>query len=84
MGKTTIAPLIYNGLTEWYVRFQLLPVKGKQNNLNYDATYLPKNQYTLEEAMEWRDNRLKHLEETGQRSKRANKRTLTYKKITTK
>jgi len=84
MGKTTIVPLIYNGMHEWYVRFQLLPVKGKQSNLNYDATYLPKNKYTLEEAIVWRDNRLKHLEETGQRSKKANKRTLTYKKITTK
>jgi len=82
MGKTTIVPLIYNGMHEWYVRFQLLPKDGKQSNLNYDATYLCKKQYTLEQAMEWRDKRLKHLEDMGLRSKRANKRTLTYKKIT--
>ena len=82
MGKTTIVPLIYNGMHEWYVRFQLLPGKGKHPGMNYDATYLCKNKYTLEQAIEWRDKRLKYLEEQGLRSKRANKRTLTYKKIT--
>jgi len=84
MGKITIAPLIYNGMHEWYVRFQLLPKQGVSSVLNYDATYLCKKEYTLEQAIEWRDNRLKYLEEKGLRSAKANRRTLTYKKITTK
>ena len=82
MGKITIAPLIYNGHHEWYVRFQLTPKKGVPHNYNYDATYLSKKEYTLEQAIEWRDARLKYLEEKGLRSGKTNRRTLTNKKIT--
>lgn len=82
MGKITIAPLIYNGHHEWYVRFQLLPREGISSNYNYEATYLCKKKYTLEQAIEWRDARLKYLEEKGLRSAKTNRRTLTYKKIT--
>lgn len=82
MGKTIIAPLIYDGVHEWYIRFQISQVKGNESKKKYDATYLLKSDYTLEEAIEWRDNRLKYLEEAGLRVKQ--KRTITYKQLTTK
>lgn len=66
MAKTTSARLIYQGSYDWLVR--LATYEPERNNYRY--WYLPKREYTLDEAKLFRNERMRELEELGLRNKK--------------
>ncbi len=62
MGKLCAAKLIYEGHYEWVVRMSCIyPPK------NYKTWCLPRKEYTLDQAKDFRNERMRELEEAGLR-----------------
>jgi len=73
MGKKTIETFIYDGACDWYLRIPLTKPKGMSCN-EYHAQYfrteyLPKDDFTLRQALERRLEIVKEAEEAGLRKK---------------
>ncbi len=62
MGKLCAAKLIYEGHYEWVVRMSC-----KCPPSNYKSWALQKKEYTLDQAKDFRNERMRELEEAGLR-----------------
>ena len=71
MGKKTIETFIYDGISEWYLRIPLTKPSGiKHYDPKYSWTeYLPKDKFTIRQAIDRRLELLKEAEERGLRRK---------------
>ena len=76
MGKKAIESFLYNGISEWYLRIPLKQPKGAKgkrgeiyNPQYFKTEYLPKDKYSLLDALERRLEIVKDAEDKGLRNK---------------
>lgn len=70
MGKKTIETFIYNGACDYYLRIPLTQPKGIRGTYSpqyFWTEYMPKNQFTLRQALERRLEMVKEAEKKGLR-----------------
>lgn len=70
MGKKTIETFIYNGACDWYLRIPLTQPKGVRETYSpqyFWTEYLPKDKYSLINALERRLEMVKEAEDQGLR-----------------
>lgn len=72
MGKKTIETFIYDGACDWYLRIPLTQPKGIRKTYSpqyFWTEYMPKDKFTLRQALERRLEMVKEAEEKGLRKK---------------